>query len=93
MVSYNMKIELYSIPNDIHAKAIKLFLNNHRLKFTEILTDDIRLLESVTRRKLPEKISILKITKNHGIEVIEGFSEHFLNQLVEHIEKYNPKIT
>nr|AQS29699.1 hypothetical protein [uncultured archaeon] len=88
-----MKIELYSAPNDIHAKAIKLFLSNNNIKFHETATDDIRLLENVTRRKLPDKISILKITKNHGIEVIEGFSEQFLNQLVEHIEKYNPKIT
>ena len=36
--------------------------------------------------------SMLKIVKSHSISFIIGFQEHSLNQLIEHIEKYKPKI-
>ena len=88
-----MKIELYLVPEDIHGKAIKIFLQKNNLKFHEIITNDINELEQVTRRKLPEKISILKVTYSHSIHVQEGFNEHFMNQnILEHIKKYNARL-
>ena len=87
-----MKLELYSVPNDIHAEAIKLFLTKNNLKFHEMITKDLNLLNSITQTRLKEKISLLRIKGNHNINVHIGFSEHNLNQLLEHIKKYNPKI-
>ncbi len=93
MARFNMKIELYAVPEDIKGQAIKLFLQRNNLKFHEVVTDDISLLEQVTKRKLSNKISIIKITYSHGISVQEGFNEHFLNhQILEHIKKYNAKL-
>jgi len=42
--------------------------------------------------KLEDKVSFLKIIKNHGIEVTTGFNDWHLIQLIEHINKYHPKI-
>ncbi|MDP3026530.1 MAG: hypothetical protein Q8N63_02390 [Nanoarchaeota archaeon] len=77
-----MKIELYAI-NDIHAQAFRLFLNKNNLLFKEI-----RLDSNYTKTN----VSYLKITKNHSITIINGFNEFMLNDLIEHIKKYNPKI-
>ena len=87
-----MKIELYLVPEDIHGKALKLFLNNNNIKFNEITTEDLELLSSIAQTQLKEKISLLRIKRSHSINVIEGFDEIALNQLLDHIKKYNPKI-
>ncbi len=77
-----MRIELYSIPNDIHAEAFRVFLKNNKLPFKE---QDIN-------KTAQQAISFLKITKNHSIMIINGFNELMLNQLIGHIHKYEPKI-
>ena len=48
-------------------------------------------LMKISRWGLYDK-SMLKIVKSHSISFIIGFQEHSLNQLIEHIEKYKPKI-
>ena len=87
-----MKIELYLVPEDIHGKALKLFLNNNNLKFIEIIIEDINLLSSIAQTKLSNKISLLRIKYSSSIPVIVGFNEIALNQILEHIKKYNPKV-
>ena len=77
-----MKIELYTL-NDVHSQAFKLFLNKNNLPFKEI-----KINSNYTKRHL----SYLKITKNHSITIIDGFNNFMLNDLIEHIKKYNPKI-
>ena len=78
-----MKLELYSI-GDIHAQAIKLFLNKNDLPFKEIK------FNSCSYKKID--MSYLKITKNHSITIINGVNKLMLNDLIEHVKKYNPKI-
>ena len=87
-----MRIELYLVPEDIHGKAIKTFLDKNNLPYKEIISNDLSLLNKIAQTSLTEKISLLKIIYNHGIHVHVGFNEHSLNQLVEHIKKYKPKI-
>ena len=77
-----MKIELFDI-GDIHAQAFRLFLNKNNLQFKEIRLDF---------GHTKTNASYLKITKNHSITIINGFNEFMLNDLIEHIKKYNPKI-
>ncbi|MBU0760696.1 MAG: hypothetical protein KJ600_05365 [Nanoarchaeota archaeon] len=87
-----MKIELFKVPNDIHGKALKIFLEKNKIKFHEISADDINVLQNVVGRDLTEKISVIKVTYSHGTNVMQGFNEHYLNQqIVEHIKKYNIK--
>lgn len=86
-----MKIILYSI-GDSHGKRIKDFLNKHNLNFKEIPVKDKSRLDKIARTNLPRKISILKVKKSHGIHVHLGFIKHQLNNLIKHIEKYNPKL-
>ncbi len=89
-----MKIELYLVPDDIEGKLIKEFLVKHKLSFKEIITNNINVLRKVTQNKyLRRKISLLKITYSSSIHIITGFIKHDLNQLLEHIKKYKPKIT
>ena len=87
-----MKIELYSVSNDKNAELIKEFLIRNNLKFHETITDDINLLSKIAQARLLEKISLLKIRFRSAIHVHTGFNEIGLNQLLEHIKKYNPKI-
>jgi hypothetical protein len=75
-----MKIELYSL-NDTHAGKIKEFLQNNKLLFKEIPINYARFGKSY-----------LKITYSHSTHMIDGFQEHALVQLIEHINKYHPKI-
>jgi len=77
-----MKIELYNL-DDIHSQAFRLFLNKNNLLFKEI-----ELYPKYTKAGA----SYLKITKNHSITIIDGFNEPMMNELIEHIKKYNPKI-
>ena len=86
-----MKITLYSVPEDRNGKLIKKFLQKNNIPFKEIITNKITLLESIARTKLQNQISLLKITYGSGINVIIGFNELALNQLIEHIEKYKLK--
>ncbi len=77
-----MKLELYAI-DDIHAQAIRLFLNKNNLPFKEI---------NLNLGNYKRDSSYLKITKNHSITIINGFNELMLNDLIKHINKYSPKI-
>jgi len=83
-----MKIELYLVPEDIHGKAIRIFLDKNNLPYKEIITNDLSLLNKIAQTSLTEKISLLKVTHSHSIHVHIGFNEHSLNQLIEHIKKY-----
>ncbi|GEM_PF-6038634 len=87
-----MKIELYSVPNDKNAELIKEFLEKNNLKFHEIITSDINLLRKVCQGFFPRLESLLRIKFRHSIHIIRGFEEHSLNQVLEHVKKYNPKI-
>ena len=87
-----MKITLYSIPDCIYAKAIKIFLRKNKIKYEEIEinSEDINELKKLS---FQDKISALKVIKNHSIEVFTGFDEQQLNlNIIDHIKKYNPKI-
>ena len=64
----------------------------YSIQFHETITNDIDLISNIAQMNLQEKVSLLKIIKNHSINVHIGFSEHSLNQLLEHIKRYNPKI-
>ena len=87
-----MRIELYSTPEDEEAKKIKDFLVKHHLPFQEILTNDISVFNKVHQMPLNTKTASLKVVYSSAIGVITGFNEFALNQLIEHIKKYNPKI-
>ncbi len=87
-----MKIELFRVPNDVEGEKLKEFLLKNNLPFKEIATDNIMVLNKVVQYSLNRKISLLKITYSSAINVIHGFNELALNQLIEHIKKYNPKI-
>ena len=86
-----MKIELYMVPEDEKGRLIKEFLIKNNLPFKEIITDDINLLNKARQARLNIKKSLLKVTYSHSIHII-GYNEFDLNQLLEHIEKYKPKI-
>ncbi|MDO8459491.1 MAG: hypothetical protein Q7S74_00110 [Nanoarchaeota archaeon] len=84
-----MRLELFSIPNDANGNLIKDFLVKNNLTFTEIITEDTELLNKIAQTKLLNKISILRVTYSHSIHVMIGYQENQLNQLIEHIKKYN----
>ncbi len=87
-----MKIILYSIPNCIHAKALKNFLEKNSLQYKEIKINDQNIHE-LKKLSFQDKISILRVIKSSCIEVFTGFDEHNLNlNIIEHIKKYNLKI-
>lgn len=86
-----MKLILYSIPNCEHARKIKDFLQKNNFLFKEITINKENLNE-VKKLSYQDKVSFLKIIKNHSIEVMAGFNDWHLAQLVEHIKKYHPKI-
>ena len=87
-----MKIELYLVSEDIHGKAIKKFLEVYKIPFKEIITNEIDMLSKIAQMRLQKKISLLQVKYSHSIHVMVGFIEHDLNQLLEHIKKYKPKI-
>ena len=87
-----MNIELFLVPGDEQGNLIKSFLNKNSLKFDEIITEDLELLSKVTQRRLTRAISMIRIKRSHSIQVMEGYNEFVLNQLLEHISKYKPKI-
>ena len=82
-----MKITLYTFPNCIHAKAIKLFLQNNFLPYEEIVLNNNEKKQELikTKQGLQTDISVLKINYNSSIQLITGFNEILLNQLLEHI--------
>ena len=75
-----MKIELYNV-GDEEGKKIRDFLVSNNLPFKEI-----------TMNNPNDKKSLLKITKSHSINITYGYLEWDLNQLLEHIKKYDPKM-
>lgn len=79
-----MKLILYSA-QDEHAKAFKLFLESNKIIFREIPTP-------IAKNSQCKQISSLKIIRNHSICIIDGFNELMLNQLLEDIKKYKPRI-
>ena len=87
-----MIIELFNFMGDGQGQLIKEFLINNNLKFHEIITDDINLLSSVANCKLLKPLTLIRVKYNHSIQVADGYNEHFLNQLLKHINKYKPKI-
>jgi len=87
-----MKLTLYSLPNCEEALKIKNFLQNNNINFNEIILDNKEKKAELRKLAWFDKQPLLKIVKGHSINVIEGFNEFLLNQLIEHIKKYNPKI-
>ena len=87
-----MKITLYLVPEDKKGKLIKEFLQENKIPFEEISTNNLALLQKIACAPIQNKISLLEIKKSHSIHIITGFIEHDLNQLVEHIEKYTPRV-
>jgi arsenate reductase-like glutaredoxin family protein len=88
-----MKIELYSIPNCKHSSNIENFLHNNNIKFKKIIVNNEQLKKELKKISFQEQISIIKITRNHSINVINGFNESMMNmEIIEHIKKYKPKI-
>ncbi len=85
-----MKIELYSVPRDEEAKRIKDFLVKHNLPFKEIITEDVAIFNKIRQMPLNTKTALLKVVYSSAIGVITGFNELALNQLIEHIKKYDP---
>ncbi len=86
-----MKLIIYSFPNCQEARKIREFLQNNNLQFREITINNKNLNE-IKKLSYQDKISFLKIIKNHSIEVMVGFNDWHLNQLIEQINKYHPKI-
>lgn len=86
-----MIIELYLVPEDMHGKALKLFLTSNNLKFNEIITNDINVLSKIAQSRLVNKTSLLRIKYSSSVHIIPGFQDYALSQLLEHIKKYNPK--
>lgn len=87
----NMRIELYNTEDEEGIK-IKEFLVDNNIPFNEIITNNINLLNEVHQARLNFKKSILKITKSHSINIINGYLKWDLCRLLEHIKKYHPNI-
>lgn len=88
-----MKIELYSVPNCKHSSNIEDFLHKNNIKFKKIIVNNEQTKKELRKISFQEQISIVKITRSHSINVIDGFNEHMMNmEIIEHIKKYNPKI-
>lgn len=88
-----MKIILYSIPNDIHAQAFKIFLNKNNLPFKEIIVNNENTKTELIKLSRQEEISALKVTFSHSIHVYTGFDEQSLNlNILEHIKKYKAHV-
>lgn len=87
-----MKLELYLVPEDKEGILLKNFLEENKLAHRIIIIKEINELRKVIQFPTDEMISLLKITKNHSISIITGYNELLLNQLLEHIKKYKPKI-
>lgn len=78
-----MKIILYSL-DDEHSIKFKEFLIKNKMPFGEIKLNN-KILSCMG-------ISFLKIIYSHSIHELNGYDEKLMNQLLEHIKKYNPKI-
>jgi arsenate reductase-like glutaredoxin family protein len=87
-----MKLTLYSLPNCEEALKIKNFLQNNNINFNEIILYNKEKKAELRKLTRFDKQPLLKIVKSHSINVIKGFNEILLNQLIEHIQKYKPKI-
>ncbi len=87
-----MKIELYVVPRDKEGILLKKFLERNKLPHKEIITNDLNLLKKVVQRTPVDKVSLLRIRMSSSIHLIKGFDPWALKQLLEHIEKYKPRI-
>lgn len=76
-----MKLELYST-GDGEGKLIKRFLEDNKLPFKEIVTNNINILNKIAHTMLDRKVSLLKIKRNRSVEVIMGFNQIALRQLL-----------
>ena len=89
-----MKIELYSFPKCEEARMIREFLEKNNFPFREIDATEINAKRELHKLTFGRNISTIKITRNHSINAMIGFNELFLKQeVLEHIKKYNPKLT
>ncbi len=86
-----MIIELFNFVGDGQGQLIKEFLIKNNLKYHEIITDDLNLLSSVANSKLLKPLTLIRVKFSHSIQVADGYNEHFLNQLLDHINKYRSK--
>ncbi len=89
-----MKILLYSFPNCPHAEQFKVFLVANKLPFKEVIINSKekrREIQNENRWSLTDT-SFLKIVYSHAIHLITGCQPLTIQQLLEHIRKYNPKI-
>lgn len=88
-----MKIELYSLNDDIHSQKIKEFLIKSNIAFAiKDFNANIEELKKLSSYLTNSKESLLKITKSHGISIIHGYNELSLFELLDHIKKYSPKL-
>ena len=85
-----MRITIYNA-NDEDGVKIKKFLQENDILFREVNTNDLNLLQKIAHAPLKNKTSLLEI-RNGYVKIITGYLEWDLNQLLEHIKKYNPKI-
>ena len=72
-----MKLILYSLPECIHAKAMKIFLERNNLPYKEIKINNQNINE-LKKISFQDKVSALKVIKSSSISVITGFDEHNL---------------
>ncbi len=87
-----VKITLYLVPEDDEGYEIKEFLIKNNLPFEEIVTDNLKLLSKIAHFPMQKKTSLLEIRYSHAVHVIDGFIKKDLDNLLEHIEKYNIKL-
>ena len=87
-----MKIELYLVPGCKNGELLKRFLERNKLSHKEVITEDINVLRKVVQGYPFSKISMLRIKYSSAIHVIRGFQPLALKQLLEHVNKYKPKI-
>ena len=85
-----MKITFYNA-GDKDGELIKKFLLENEILFKEVITNDLNLLQKIAHSTIQRKVSLIEI-RNGYVKVITGFLEWDLNQLLEHIKKYKPKL-
>ena len=86
-----MKIKLYTIPGCGEADKIRGFLHQNILPFEELVVDSKQAWEEFRKICYGLKVSTLKVTYSSSIGVMHGFNDVFMQQLAEHVKKYNPK--
>lgn len=87
-----MKIKLYSL-NDEHSKKIEEFLISNNFPYEKKDFNEFKEeLRKIAHYLINSKESLLKITRSSCIEIIHGYNQIALTQLLDHIKKYSPKL-